>query len=206
MDGQAVIDSGMSIRSRESNRALDVEGTFNVRDVGGVSASDGATMAQGRLFRSASLDALTDRGLDVLRSRGLRTVIDLRSQSEVDRHGRFPTDRMSVRWEHLVSSVTPPPGDDKRSIDIRAMDDPMTPMPGQYWSNEEARFGGPPSVLGLPLHYPALRLHLVVCPAGTGKTTVLVFGRCHCDQWRLESGGPWSSIEVPLCSAARFES
>ncbi len=164
-----MINDGKTAWSRESNRTFEVGGTFNVRDVGGVSTSDGATMAPGRLFRSASLDAITDRGLDVLRSRGLRTVIDLRSQSEVDRHGRFPLDRMQVRWEHLVSSVTPPAGDDKRSVDMRAMDDPMASMYLEIMSTS-----GPAFARGLRMLADDALPAIVHCTSGKDRTGLFV--------------------------------
>ncbi len=153
-----------------SGQTFEVEGTFNVRDVGGVSTSDGATVATGRLFRSASLDALTDPGLDVLRGLGMRTVIDLRSQSEVDHSGRFPVDEMPVRWEHLVSSVTPPAGDDQRSVDMRTRPDPMTPMYLEIMSTS-----GPMFARGLRILAEADTLPAIVhCTSGKDRTGLFV--------------------------------
>ncbi|MEU6718294.1 tyrosine-protein phosphatase [Nonomuraea sp. NPDC046802] len=58
------------------SRALDVPNVRNFRDAG-ISALKG-----GLLFRSGSLNRLTDTGVERIRGLGIRTVIDLRSGAE----------------------------------------------------------------------------------------------------------------------------
>ncbi|WP_429515977.1 tyrosine-protein phosphatase [Rhodococcus sp. BE178] len=55
---------------------IDAPGTYNVRD-----AACGP-VGSGRLFRSAALDRLEPAGVDALLSTGIRTVVDLRDESE----------------------------------------------------------------------------------------------------------------------------
>jgi protein-tyrosine phosphatase len=66
-----------------------LSGTANSRDIGGLATVDGARVRSGRLFRSASLQAITADGVDtLLRQLGVRTIIDLRSSEEAVDEGR----------------------------------------------------------------------------------------------------------------------
>ena len=60
---------------------LDSDGAFNFRDVGGRASVDGGVLRTGRLYRSASLDTLTDEGHRQLEQLGVATVLDLRSHA-----------------------------------------------------------------------------------------------------------------------------
>ena len=64
-------------------RVLAAPGTFNLRDVGGYPA-DGGTTRWGVLYRSGGLQRLDDDGRAALVATGLRTVVDLREQAELD--------------------------------------------------------------------------------------------------------------------------
>ena len=64
-------------------RRIELEGAANVRDLGGLPASNGDIVRCGRLFRSDVLYRLTESDTLALQSLGIRTVIDLRSRDEV---------------------------------------------------------------------------------------------------------------------------
>ena len=64
-------------------RRIPVPGTYNFRDVGGYPA-DGGTIRPGKLFRSDGIHALGDAGRQALRELGVREVIDLRDDFEVE--------------------------------------------------------------------------------------------------------------------------
>jgi protein-tyrosine phosphatase len=85
-------------------RWIDLEGAVNVRDLGGLSTSDGGVTRYGRIFRSDNLQGLTDK--DVSRLVGelkLRHVIDLRSNAEVALEGPGPlTTVPEVTHHHLT--------------------------------------------------------------------------------------------------------
>jgi protein-tyrosine phosphatase len=66
------------------DRWLEIPGLYNARDLGGLPA-DGGTTPRGVFLRSEHLDALDDAGWAVLHDAGVRTVIDLRPESEVSR-------------------------------------------------------------------------------------------------------------------------
>ena len=82
------------------DRAIPFRLVFNVRDLGGLPAADGRTVRRGLVYRADGVHRLAGEDLEAARALGLRTVIDLRTESEVDR-GRFPTDQYSVAWHHL---------------------------------------------------------------------------------------------------------
>lgn len=63
---------------------IDIEGTFNFRDLGGapVSGPDDPVITTGRVYRSDGLAQLTDRARADISRLGIRTVIDLRDFGE----------------------------------------------------------------------------------------------------------------------------
>ena len=62
--------------------AAALQGAPNFRDLGGWRAADGRRVRHGRVFRSDSLSALTERDLAVVAELRLRLVCDLRSEVE----------------------------------------------------------------------------------------------------------------------------
>ena len=84
----------------EVDRIIALEGAVNFRDLGGYAAG-GSTRTRWRtLFRADGLGELTDDDLSVLRALGIRTVIDLRSGSELERGG-FDVDAHPVAFHHF---------------------------------------------------------------------------------------------------------
>jgi protein-tyrosine phosphatase len=59
-----------------------LEGAFNCRDLGGLRTRDGGYTRPGVLYRSDSLDLLTAEDLVELERRGVRTIVDLRTDDE----------------------------------------------------------------------------------------------------------------------------
>jgi protein-tyrosine phosphatase len=64
-------------------RDLAWEGTLNVRDLGGHSTEDGAETRYGSIVRADSIRRLTDAGWAAMLDYGVRTVIDLRGDHEM---------------------------------------------------------------------------------------------------------------------------
>ncbi|HEY7147346.1 MAG TPA: tyrosine-protein phosphatase [Streptosporangiaceae bacterium] len=69
-----------------------VRGLYNFRDAGGHRAADGLVVARGRLYRSDTPSKLRGESREQFRQLGVRTVIDLRHECEVDMFGRVPGD------------------------------------------------------------------------------------------------------------------
>ena len=62
-------------------RVVNPEGALNFRDLGGYAAYDGRQVAWRTLFRGDSLDRLTEKGVETFLKLGIRTVVNLRSES-----------------------------------------------------------------------------------------------------------------------------
>ncbi len=81
------------------DRHVTFEACFNFRDLGGYETIEGRKFRRGAVYRSDALHRLTDADLELAFGLGLRTVIDLRSAAEIDKHGRFP--HAAVAFHHL---------------------------------------------------------------------------------------------------------
>lgn len=94
----------MSKSSAETppERVINPEGTTNFRDLGGYIAYEGSQIAWRTLFRSDSLDRLTEEGVRTFLTLGIRTVVNLRSENTdaVDVPGVVSAVKMiSLPWD-----------------------------------------------------------------------------------------------------------
>ena len=92
---------GMGIPS-SPQRHLDWPGLHNVRDLGGLPTRDGGSIRPGALVRSEGLDRLDPAGWDRLHGHGVRTLVDLRSDFEIDAAPYASSGDLAVvqtRWE-----------------------------------------------------------------------------------------------------------
>jgi protein tyrosine/serine phosphatase len=74
---------------------------FNFRDVGGYPTRDGRSVRWRRLFRSDTLSGLTEPDRAAFQMLGIRTVLDLRRPTELERQGRVP-DWDGLRHHHVA--------------------------------------------------------------------------------------------------------
>jgi protein-tyrosine phosphatase len=87
----------------------------NFRDLGGAATHDGRRVRRGVVYRSGHLADVAPEDLAVLEALGIRTVIDLRTRSDVTEDGGAPLPRGALRV-HL------PIGDPARApMDLRAL-------------------------------------------------------------------------------------
>ncbi|HEX3460875.1 MAG TPA: tyrosine-protein phosphatase [Acidimicrobiales bacterium] len=86
----------------DPERLLPLTGAFNFRDLGGYPADGGQVTKPGQLFRSDGLHRLTDADVGLLRSIGLRTIIDLRTPGEVEHTGRGLLGNEAIAYHHLA--------------------------------------------------------------------------------------------------------
>lgn len=70
----------------EAGSRIVLDGTLNLRDLGGWVTSSGIPTVYGRLYRSDRLSNLSDRDHRILESRRIATVVDLRRDHEVAEH------------------------------------------------------------------------------------------------------------------------
>jgi protein-tyrosine phosphatase len=71
---------------RDRERVIDLtwDGCLNVRDLGGLQAGNGSVIRRGALVRADNVRTLTAAGWDALVAYGIRRVVDLRLQHELD--------------------------------------------------------------------------------------------------------------------------
>ncbi|MEW2174838.1 tyrosine-protein phosphatase [Streptomyces sp. NPDC005406] len=86
---------------RLADRLIALQGAVNFRDAGGYRTSDGHWVKMGEVYRSDSLDGLTTADLAKLRRLSVRTVFDLRMESE---RAAAP-DRVPTGAQHVVADV-----------------------------------------------------------------------------------------------------
>ena len=79
-------------------RDLTWEGLLNVRDLGGHSTEDGSETRYGRVVRADSIRRLTDSGWQALLDYGIKTIIDLRTDQELQAD---PPAEMPLEIQHI---------------------------------------------------------------------------------------------------------
>ena len=151
----------------EPDRRLILEAVHNFRDLGGYPTGDGRVTRWRTLYRADGLQRCSPADVETLRALDLHTVIDLRTDRELEERGRFPVDLYPVTFHHLpvidvtwdVESV----GDHDRAADF---------LFHQYRSllaYGEPLFAKVFHLLGLPGALPAV-FH---CAAGKDRTGIL---------------------------------
>ncbi|MDQ0793112.1 tyrosine-protein phosphatase [Streptomyces sp. B1I3] len=84
-----------------ADRLIRLEGTVNFRDAGGYRTTDGRWVKMGEIYRSDALDKLTTADLAKLRRLSVRTIYDLRQESE----RVAAPDRVPAGSSHVVADV-----------------------------------------------------------------------------------------------------
>lgn len=99
--------------------AVDLQGAFNVRDLGGLRTRDKRRTRHGLIYRGDSLDTITPGDAKILFDKlGIGTVVDLRTQAETelfDGELPVPRDRFSVLAEGRLGRE-PFPSDDPAEL------------------------------------------------------------------------------------------
>jgi len=88
-----------------TERRLSWEGCLNVRDLGGHTTEDGRETRMRAVVRADSVRRLTERGWEQLVEYGIRTIVDLRVQSELaeDAPAELPVEVVHVPFLEEVS-------------------------------------------------------------------------------------------------------
>lgn len=146
------------------NRDVLLEGGLNVRDLGGLPTSDGRRVRPRRVLRSASLAELTGDDVATLQRWGLRTVIDLRGEAEVERDGRGPLAATDVAYRNV-------PVVGARSVRLDQAPDLQGSLLDHYVSYLQTGADAIVGVLRLLLDEAPAVVH---CAAGKDRTGVVV--------------------------------
>ena len=90
-------------------RQIRLQGAFNVRDLGGYGRADGTTTRWRSVLRADGLQGLTGADVALLLDLGLVTVVDLRSNVELERDPSAFARHASVDYRHvpLFDSLAP---------------------------------------------------------------------------------------------------
>ncbi len=165
--GRDDADRVVSLPLDDPRRLVRLDAVHNFRDLGGYPARDGSVTRWRTLFRSDGLYRLTLDDRETVRDLGLVTVIDLRSQAEIDERGRFPHEAVPVEflhlpvidttWEHYADAA------DMEAVDFLTM--AYTEMLEVGWP----RFAAALHALARPDALPAV-FH---CAAGKDRTGLL---------------------------------
>ena len=65
-----------------SKRHYDIQGGYNIRDLGGYRTDDGGTLRWKKIFRAGILTHITDGGIVQTKDLGIRTICDFRATDE----------------------------------------------------------------------------------------------------------------------------
>jgi protein-tyrosine phosphatase len=84
-------------------RHVDLDGQSNFRDVGGYRTEDGGRVQWGQIYRSGTLATLSERDVDFIQRLGVRTVVDFRTEQEIEERG---ADRLPDRVNHIVVGIS----------------------------------------------------------------------------------------------------
>jgi protein-tyrosine phosphatase len=151
-----------------AERLIRFDTCFNFRDLGGYGTNDGSRVRWKTLYRADTLHRLDGRDLDLFLELGLRTVIDLRSQHELDDHGRLRHDGALVVHHVPMIDVV---GGPKRPVESAPDAAPRSVGQGYVSMADEGgrAIGDAISLLAGPDALPAV-FH---CTAGKDRTGIL---------------------------------
>lgn len=154
---------------------IELAGAVNARDVGGLPTVDGRRTRSGILFRSDNLQSLTPADVvHLVDELGLRTVLDLRTATEVEAEGPGPLRSRSEVAHHHLDLI--PLGFEGRAAVSRAIPDEGAPAHAMdhfyadYLSDAPAAIATALRVIADP----ASGAILVHCAAGKDRTGVIV--------------------------------
>jgi len=82
-------------------RHIEIEGSWNVRDLGGYSTRDGGVTRWRSVLRAGNLDQVSPVGQQALIDYGVKTIIDLRDVNEVRDYPDVFAESTLVKYRHL---------------------------------------------------------------------------------------------------------
>jgi protein-tyrosine phosphatase len=148
-----------------------LDGALNFREVGGLPTTDGRRLRRGRLFRSDTLQYLTEHSVRRLTTElGVATVLDLRLPYEVEVEGRGPLAEVPHRYRHLPFLVRGSEQQGTAAPRFTSEDDVIVQHYLGYLASSPDAVAGVVSALAEPGALPAV----VHCAAGKDRTGVAV--------------------------------
>jgi protein-tyrosine phosphatase len=160
--------------TRSPGEATAVDGAPNFRDIGGYETSDGRRVRSGRFFRSGMLAGVTDEGVATLSALGIRTVVDLRTQVEVDAFGpdRLPDDTRVVQIRVPSAGADPMVAEALKTGHFPYLPN-LISVNRAYITDDAAQFGELLTLLADPANVPVV-IHCLGGKDRTGVSTALL--------------------------------
>ena len=154
---------------------LDLEGAYNIRDLGGYSTCDGGAIRWNMFLRADGLQNLTPESQSALVDYGVRTVIDLRNTSEIEQYPDVFEKSSVVTYFHqnMIGNDPIPEKADQSSLD-----EPSKHLSSNYKHILDHRRAQVIKTL-VTIASPEMLPALVHCAGGkdrTGLITALVLG------------------------------
>ena len=150
----------------QPSRHIDIEGAYNVRDLGGYPTRDGRQTRWLTFLRSDGMHRLTSRSQERLAQYGIRTVIDLRKTWEVRSAPNVFADSTRVKYHHQnMLGDNPAP---QSSVDAEAAGRLGT-LYGLWLDQVQDQLGMTLATLAAPDAQPAV-FH---CSAGKDRTGII---------------------------------
>jgi protein-tyrosine phosphatase len=148
---------------------VSVDGAPNFRDIGGYETADGRRVRYGKLFRSGMLVGVSDEGVATLEALGIRTVVDLRTQVEVDALGpdRLPKGTRVVQIRVPSAGADPMVAEALRTGHFPYLPD-LVSVNRAYIADDAVQFGDLLTLLADTANLPAV----VHCLGGKDRTGV----------------------------------
>jgi protein-tyrosine phosphatase len=147
-------------------RHIQVEGGYNIRDLGGYATRDGRVTRERRLIRAGNLHAITSQGQMLLMDYGIKTIIDLRHASELQSEPDVFAASEIVRYCHLSYA---PDTFDPQPTDL-TLGDLYCRSLGTYQTNIAAIIGA------IAEAAPGVLYHCAVGKDRTGMISALLLG------------------------------
>jgi len=173
-----------------------VDGAPNFRDIGGYETANGQRVRRGKLFRSGMLVGVSDEGVAALQALGIRTVVDLRTQVEVDALGpdRLPDSARVVQIRVPSAGADPMVGEALKTGRFPYLPD-LVSVNRAYITDDAAEFGDLLTLLADTANLPAV-IHCLGGKDRTGVSTALLL---------TILGVPWPTVQQDyLLSNAYF--
>lgn len=148
------------------DRHLPLDGTYNVRDVGGYATRDGRSIRWRTLFRADSLHRLSSEGQAHLLEAGLQTIVDLRRDEELATAPNVFATSDRPRYVRVSLAPNPTNGDARREISP----DSLAQTYRAIIDGRQAELREVLGALAQPGAFPAL----VHCTAGKDRTGIVV--------------------------------
>lgn len=148
---------------------VSVDGAPNFRDIGGYETADGRRVRYGKLFRSGMLVGVSDEGVATLEALGIRTVVDLRTQVEVDALGpdRLPKGTRVIQIRVPSAGADPMVAEALRTGHFPYLPD-LVSVNRAYITDDAVQFGDLLTLLADTANLPAV----VHCLGGKDRTGV----------------------------------